>query len=120
MALQAAYKQFLVDPNTAALAANASLHYITSTTSKHGATEIIKHFATLRNQASKKKEEFLNVVEGGNAIACEVDTAIEFLTSGGPYLPALDDNFLADRTVYLPIVSPAPRYVILLQHISPS
>jgi hypothetical protein len=36
-----------------------------------------------------------------------VDTAFEFISSGGPYLPGLDDNFLADRTVYLPIVSNA-------------
>ena len=115
MALQAAYKQFLANPNTAALAANASLHYITSTTSKHGATEILKHFATLRNQVRKKKEEFLNVVEGGNAIACEVDSALEFLTSGGPYLPALDDNFLTDRTVYLPIVSLRINHFTILQ-----
>ncbi|KAB5580664.1 hypothetical protein GE09DRAFT_447565 [Coniochaeta sp. 2T2.1] len=104
MALQAAYKQFLAAPNTSALADNASLHYITSTTSFRGANEIIKHLSSVRNQIKKKKEDLLHVVEGQNAIAAEVDTAFEFLTSGGPYLPGLDDNFLADRTVYLPVV----------------
>lgn len=107
MALQAAYKQFLAAPNTSFLADDASLHYITSTTSFRGATEILKHLSSVRNQIKKKKEDLLHVVEGQNAMAAEVDTAFEFLTSGGPYLPGLDDNFLADRTVYLPIVSNA-------------
>lgn len=107
MALQAAYKQFLAAPSTSMLADEASLHYITSTTSFRGATDILKHLGSVRNQLKKKKEDLLHVVEGQNAIAAEVDTAFEFLTSGGPYLPALDDNFLADRTVMLPIVSDA-------------
>jgi hypothetical protein len=108
MALQAAYKQFLATPNSSQLAAEASLHYITSTTSVRGPAEIIKHVSTLRNQIKKKKEDLLHVVEGQNAIAAEVNAEIEFVTSGGPYLPGLDDNFLADRTVYLPMVS-SPR-----------
>jgi len=107
MALQAAYKQFLAAPNTSMLADDASLHYITSTTSFRGATEILKHLSSMRNQVKKKREDLLHVVEGQNAIAAEVDTAFEFITSGGPYLPGLDDNFLADRTVYLPVVSNA-------------
>ena len=107
MALQAAYKQFLAAPNTSMLADDASLHYITSTTSFRGATEILKHLSSMRNQVKKKREDLMHVVEGQNAIAAEVDTAFEFVTSGGPYLPGLDDNFLADRTVYLPIVSNA-------------
>jgi hypothetical protein len=106
MALQTAYKQFLAAPNTSQLAADASLHYITSTTSFRGPTEVIKHLNSLRNQLKKKKEDLLHVVEGQNAIAAEVDTVFEFVSSGGPYLPGLDDNFLADRTVYLPMVSP--------------
>lgn len=109
MALQAVYKQFLAAPNTSMLADDASLHYITSTTSFRGATDILKHLSSVRKQVDKKKEDLLHVVEGQNAIAAEVDAVFEFLTSGGPYLPGLDDNFLADRTVYLPIVSNATR-----------
>ena len=105
MALQAAYKQFLAAPNSSFLAEDASLHYITSTTSYNGATDIIKHLATLRNQVKKKKEDLLNVVESSTAIAAETETSFEFITGGGPFLPALDDNFLADRTVSLLIVS---------------
>ncbi|KAI0140159.1 hypothetical protein F4776DRAFT_653968 [Hypoxylon sp. NC0597] len=104
MALAALYKQFLAAPNSSQLADDATLNYITSTTSYRGSTDIIKHFNTSAKQLKKKKQEFLSVVEGQNAIAAEVDTVLEFVTSGGPYLPGLDDNFLADRTVYLPIV----------------
>ncbi|ORY56685.1 uncharacterized protein BCR38DRAFT_450877 [Pseudomassariella vexata] len=101
MALQTSYKQFLAAPNSSLLNPDATLHYITTTTSFKGATEIIKHFSTSRNQVKKKREEFLGVIEGQNAAAFEVDTVLEFVTSGGPYLPGLDDNFLSDRTVYL-------------------
>lgn len=105
MALQAVYKQFLAAPNSSLLAENAALHYVTTTTSYRGSTDIIKHLSTLRNQVKRKKEEYLTVIEGQNAAAIEVDTTLEFVSSGAAYLPGLDDNFLSDRTVYLPIVS---------------
>ncbi|KAK5663373.1 hypothetical protein OQA88_3801 [Cercophora sp. LCS_1] len=104
MALQTAYKQFLAAPSSSALAADASLHYITTTTSYTGATEIIKHLGTQRNQIKKKKETPLYAIEGQNAVVTEVETTLEFVTGGGSYLPGLDDNFLADRTVYFPII----------------
>lgn len=105
MALQAAYRQFLAAPSSSALAANASLHYITSTTSYTGPTDIIKHLGSLRGQIKKKKETILSVVEGQSGIAAEFETTLEFVTGAGPYLPGLDDNFVSDRTVYFPIVS---------------
>jgi hypothetical protein len=106
MAFSAVYQQFLSAPNTSHLAADATLHYVTTTTSYRGAAEIIKHLNTLRNQVKKKKEDFLTVIEGQNAAAIEADTTLEFVTSGGAYLPGLDDNFLSDRTVHLPVVRP--------------
>jgi len=104
------YQQFLAAPNSALLSPEASLYYITSTTSYTGATEIIKHFNTLRNQVKRKKQEYLDVIEGQNATAIQVDTMLQFVTSGGPYLPGLDDNFLSDRTVSFPIVGGGPLY----------
>ncbi|KAI0379713.1 hypothetical protein F5Y04DRAFT_113068 [Hypomontagnella monticulosa] len=104
MALAAVYKQFLATPNSSQLADEASLHYITTTTSYKGSTEILKHLSTSTKQLKKKKQAFLSVIEGQNAVAVEVDTALEFILAGGPYLPGLDDNFLADRTVYFPIM----------------
>jgi hypothetical protein len=106
MALQAAYKQFLAAPSSSLLASDATLHYVTTTTSYRGATDIIKHLNTLSNQVKKKKEDVLTVIEGQDAAAIEIGTTLEFVTSGASYLPGLDDNFLADRTVHLPIVSP--------------
>lgn len=103
--MAATYKQFLASPSSSLLAENASLHYITTLSNFAGAAEIIKHFGTLRRQVNKKQEEILNVVEGQDTIVVETMTAIEFVTSGGIYLPQLDDNFLSDRTAYMPIVS---------------
>ncbi|KAL1868683.1 hypothetical protein Daus18300_005817 [Diaporthe australafricana] len=103
MALQAVYKQFLAAPNSSALAQNASLHYITTLTSFYGPTDIIKHFNSTRNSIKKNKEELLNVVEGHNALAVQAELTLEFQDSGGPYLPGLDDQFLSDRIVYLPV-----------------
>lgn len=104
MALQAVYKQFLAAPETSFLADDAALHYVTTTTSFRGSANIVKHLTSLRNQVKKKQEEYLTVIEGQNALAIEVDTILEFVTSGAAYLPGMDDNFLADRTVYLPVV----------------
>ncbi|KAI1446461.1 hypothetical protein F5Y02DRAFT_382993 [Annulohypoxylon stygium] len=104
MALAAVYKQFLDAPNSTQLSDGATLNYITTTTAFKGSDQIGKHFTTSAKQLKKKKQEFLSVVEGQNVIAAEVDTVIEFVTGGGAYLPGLDDNFLADRTVFLPII----------------
>jgi hypothetical protein len=104
MALHAAYRQFLAAPNPSLLADNASLHYITTLVTFNGPAEVVKHLAGQSRELEKKEEKFLDVIEGGNALAVEVHTTIEFLTSGGAYLPSLDDNFLTDRVVTFPIV----------------
>lgn len=104
MSLQSVYKQFLAAPNSSLLATDATLHYITTTTTFRSAAEIIKHLSSQRNQIKKKKEDVLTAIEADNVVAIEFDTAIEFVISGGTYLPGLDDNFLADRTVNLSIV----------------
>lgn len=105
MALQAAYKQFLAAPNASFLTDDASLHYITTLTTFKTSAEIIKHLKNQSNQIKKDSETFLDVIEGQDAIAVEIETNMEFVTSGGAYLPGLDDNFLADQKVVLPIVS---------------
>jgi hypothetical protein len=102
--MAATYKQFLAAPSSSLLAEQATLHYLTTTTSFTGPADIIKHLTTLQKQVAKKKQDAINIVEGTNAVVLEVDTTIEFLTSGGVYLPGLDDNFLCDRTAEFPIV----------------
>lgn len=105
MALQAVYKQFLAAPTSSALAQNASLHYITTTTSFHGPTDIIKHFNSQRNQIKKNKEDILTVIEGQGALAVQTELELEFQDNGGAYLPGLDDQFLSDRVVCISVVS---------------
>ncbi|PHH74074.1 hypothetical protein CDD82_5116 [Ophiocordyceps australis] len=99
----ATYKQFLVSPSTALLADKASLHYVTTTTSFNGSADIIKHLLSLQKQVSKKKQHVLNAIQGQTAAVFEVDTTLEFHTSGGVFLPGLDDNFLTDRAAQLAI-----------------
>ncbi|GAO15524.1 uncharacterized protein UV8b_02994 [Ustilaginoidea virens] len=98
------YRQFLASSSSSLLAEKASLHYVTTATSIYGATEIIKHLNSLQKQVKIKKQEFLNVVDGHSVVVAEVETALEFQTSGGAYLPGLDDNFLSDRVAYLAII----------------
>jgi hypothetical protein len=78
----------------------------------------MKHLNGLQKQVAKKKEDVFNIVDGQNVIVLEVDTGLGFQTSGGPYLPGLDDNFLSGRDVYLPIVCYLPTlsatWVVLL------
>jgi hypothetical protein len=107
MALQSAYANFLATSNPSLLAEDASLHYITTLVSLHGSAEIAKHLKSQGRELKKKEETILDVVEAANALVVEVHTTLEFQTGGGAYLPTLDDNFLADRVVTFPIVSPA-------------
>lgn len=110
MALHAVYKQFLAAPSSAALAPNAVLHYITTTTSFYGPTDIIKHLSSQRNQIKKEKDEIITVVEGQDALAVQTELSLEFQDNGGAYLPGLDDQFLYDRVVHIPVVS-APLFI---------
>ncbi|KAF4123426.1 hypothetical protein GMORB2_6127 [Geosmithia morbida] len=100
--MAAIYQQFLASPSLSALADKAALHYLPTTTTISGAEEIVKHFEGLRKHL-KKNENVLSAVDGQTSAAFETDTNLEFLISGGPYLPGLDDNFIADRAVSLPI-----------------
>ncbi|KAJ4388399.1 hypothetical protein N0V85_007599 [Neurospora sp. IMI 360204] len=99
MSLQDVYKRFLGSPSASALSDDASLHYITTTTSVAGASNITKHLSTVASQVKKEKETVLYAIEGQDALALEVNTSLEFLIDGGPYLPGLDDNYVADRKV---------------------
>ncbi|MCJ1351881.1 MAG: hypothetical protein MMC33_001865 [Icmadophila ericetorum] len=104
MSLQVVYQSFLRSPNASVLTDDASLNYITTLTTIKGAATIVKHVISQGKILEKKQENVLNTVEGGNAISLEVETIIEFVSGGGPYLPNLDDNFLADRVVTIPII----------------
>ena len=105
MTLKEIYQSFLTAPRANGLAADASLNYITTLTTVKGAAAIAKHFSQQQVLLQKKEENVLSVIEGGNAICLDVETTLEFTRGGGAYLPDLDDNFLTDRVVTLPVVS---------------
>ena len=104
MTLRDTYSRFLAAPSTGALADNASLHYVSTTTSINDAAAIIKHLAVQEKLLKKTKQNILDVVEGSRALSVDVETTIEFSNGGGAYLPGLDDNFVADHTVTFPMV----------------
>ncbi|KAI9702040.1 MAG: hypothetical protein M1836_001384 [Candelina mexicana] len=103
MSLKALYQQFLARPTSTCLTESASLSYVTTLTTINEPTSILKHILKEEKQLRKKKEEILDAIEAQAALFLEVETTFEFLTSGGAYLPGLDDNFVADQVVTLPI-----------------
>ncbi|KAI9876182.1 MAG: hypothetical protein M1830_007083, partial [Pleopsidium flavum] len=104
MSLQSLYQAFLAAPNAAALAEGASFNYITTLTTVNTPAAIIKHLTAQQRAMKKKQEKVISTIESSDGICLDVETTLEFLTSGGAYLPGLDDNFLADRVVTFPIV----------------
>lgn len=104
MTLRDTYARFLATPSTSALADNASLHYVSTTTSINDATAIIKHLAVQEKLLKKTKQKIVDAIEGSHGLSVDVETTIEFNNGGGAYLPGLDDNFVADRTVTFPMV----------------
>ncbi|KAL5121379.1 hypothetical protein ACEQ8H_000847 [Pleosporales sp. CAS-2024a] len=104
MTLRDSYAAFLANPSSGALASSAALHYITTLTSIQDATAIIKHLSVQEKLLKKKSQKVLDAVEGQHALSVDVDTTIEFQNGGGAYLPGLDDNFVADRTVTFPMI----------------
>ena len=103
--LKAAYQNFLSNPDGSALNDEASLNYITTLTTIKSSAAVVKHFAAHQKVLKKKEEKVLNAIESNDALCLEIETTLEFLKGGGAYLPGLEENFLADRIVILPIVS---------------
>ena len=115
MALRAKYEAYLARPSMDALAPGAALHYIPTTVTITEPAAILKHL-TAQEQQLKKKENFLNVVEGPDSMCAETETTFQFDGGGGTYLPGLDENFLVDRTVSLPVVRRASMTVLMHLH----
>ena len=107
MALRAVYERFLASVNPQDLDDGASLNYITTLTTFREPEAIIKHLTSQnKSVARKKSENILSAVEGPSSLSLDVETTFEFSgAGGGSYLPTLDGNFLADKTVTLLSVS---------------
>ncbi|KAE8351987.1 hypothetical protein BDV28DRAFT_9148 [Aspergillus coremiiformis] len=104
MSLQEVYQRFLSDPRSASLASDIALIYITTTTKVDGADAVVKHLARQDHVLKRKSQQVIDTVEGLNSLSLDVDTTVEFVSGGGPYLPSLDDNFLSDRVATFPTV----------------
>ncbi|EWC45928.1 hypothetical protein DRE_04721 [Drechslerella stenobrocha 248] len=99
------YSDFLADPKKEVLHTQAGLHYIGSTgASFQSASTIVAHLAREAILYKKTEQKVLSAVEARDAVVVEVDTTIEFVNGGGALLPGLDDNFVTDHTVQLPMV----------------
>jgi hypothetical protein len=105
MSLKALYEKFLARPEQELLSADATLNYITTATSFTRAEAVNKHLIKQNTVLTKKSEKILSAVEGASSLALDVELTLEFLSGGGAYLLALDENFLADRVVTFPLVS---------------
>ncbi|KAF7594955.1 hypothetical protein BBP40_007763 [Aspergillus hancockii] len=104
MSLQEVYQRFLSEPRSASLADDVALIYITTTTRVDGTDAVVKHLARQDHVLKRKSQQVIDAVEGLNSLSLDVDTTVEFVSGGGPYLPALDDNFLSDRVATFPTV----------------
>lgn len=105
MSLKAVYERFLSSPNPPSLSENASLHYVPTLRTFSQPGPVIRHLETQnRNEVRKKAEKVIAAVEGQNSLSLEVDTTLEFISSGGAYLPDLD-NFVINKIATFPSVS---------------
>lgn len=108
MGLLAVYERFLKAPSPHSLADIATLQYVTTLTSFTKPTPIVVHLEDQHKKDVKKKsEKIISAVEGLTSVAVVVDTTLEFVNSGGAYLPGLD-TFILDKVAILPVVSTLP------------
>ncbi|KAI1905637.1 hypothetical protein LOZ12_006735 [Ophidiomyces ophidiicola] len=104
MSIRDLYEKFLATPAEEILSPDASLHYIPTTTTFMGASNVIQHLIQERHAVKNMGEKILNVVEGIDSLCFELELTLEFVTNGGSYLPALDDNFVVNRRVIFPLI----------------
>ncbi|KAJ5899948.1 hypothetical protein N7495_004692 [Penicillium taxi] len=96
------YQKFRANPRNGEVADNLSYIYVPSTTTFEGKDAVINHLSRQSAAVKKNKEEVINTIESSDALILDIATTLEFVESGGAYLPHLDDNFLADRVVTFP------------------
>ena len=98
------YSSFLHSPNASHLASDASINYITTTTTINEPAAIIKHLQAQQKQVAKKEEKVLNAIEGPGSLFLETETTLQFNNGGGAYLPAMDENLLDEKLVTFPLL----------------
>ncbi|CUS07708.1 unnamed protein product [Tuber aestivum] len=104
MSLQQTYSRFLASPSVEAFSASPSMHYITTLITLSSTETIMRYLKREPSLLKKRVEKVLSAVETSDRLVLEVETELELVKNGGNYLPAMDDNFLADQVVAFPIV----------------
>lgn len=102
--MAATYQAFLASPSASALAPNASINYITTTTAVNEPAAIIKHLQIQQKQVVKKDEKILYTIESGNGLCLETEVTLQFHNGGGAFLPGMDENVIDERVVTFPLV----------------
>ena len=97
------YLDFLQSPNTTSLSEDASLNYITTTTSIHEPVAILKHLSAQAKQVVKKEEKVTGTIEGESGVCLETVITLQFHEGGGAYLPGIDSNLVDERMVIFPL-----------------
>ncbi|KAF2159147.1 hypothetical protein M409DRAFT_71267 [Zasmidium cellare ATCC 36951] len=97
------YLRFLQSPSTGELASDASIHYITTTTTITEPTAILKHLSAQAKQVEKKEEKIVFTIESDNGCCVETATTLQFRLGGGAFLPGMDSNMLDEREVTFPL-----------------
>lgn len=98
------YAAFLASPSTSHLATDASLNYITTTTTISEPTPILKHLAAQQKQVNTKDQKVLYTIEGPDSLFLETETTVQFNNGGGAYLPSMDENLLDEKIVTFPLL----------------
>jgi len=100
----ATYQAFLAAPSASALAPNASINYITTTTAIHEPAAIVKHLQIQQKQVVKKDEKILFTLESDNGVCLETEITLQFNNGGGAFLPGMDENVIDERVVTFPLI----------------
>lgn len=102
--MAATYQSFLAAPSASALSPNASINYITTTTTINEPAAIVKHLQVQQKQVVKKDEKILNTIESDNGVCLETEVTLQFHNGGGAFLPGMDENVIDERIVTFPLI----------------
>lgn len=98
------YRSFLQSPDASQLTNDASINYITTTTTINEPTAIVKHLQAQQKQVTKKDEKVLSTIDDGNNLFLETELTIQFNNGGGAFLPSMDENLLDEKLVTFPLL----------------
>ncbi|ORY82706.1 hypothetical protein BCR37DRAFT_392907 [Protomyces lactucae-debilis] len=106
MSKEAAWSRFMASPSAEALAANATLQYITSLYTVEGAASVVSHLNTTRKQTRNWKEATLKARETSSELILEAELSAELDFDGqkNPWLPGLESNMFSGKKIHCVVV----------------